>query len=150
MYLTIFIYLLATKNDVDKINDNIEGENKNEEQVEEAIEEAVEEDVESDEQVSDGEDINFVPLDPKVGEYWQVGSKDKRVLFVIVKTVESDGIGVNFFTSSAKGTALYTKRDRFLVISLQDFDKKVYPELQEKGSRGRTFYRFEDHEEDFM
>ena len=95
------LYLpLATKIDVHEINHNIEGENKTEEQVEEAVEEAVEEgveeDVESDEQVSDGEEINFVPLDPKVGEYWQVGSKDKRVLFVIVKTVEPDGIGVNF------------------------------------------------------
>ena len=141
MYLTIFIYLLATKNDVDEISHNIEVENKTEEQVEEAVE--------SDEEVSDGEEmINFVPLDPKVGEYWQVGSKDRRVLFVIVETVELDGIGVRFFRSSSKGTALYSKNDKFLMISLQDFDKKVYPEIQGKGSR--TFYRFEDHEEDFM
>ena len=83
--------------------------------------------------------INF---NPQIGEYWRV-KNNVSISYVVVESVESDIIGVKFFTS--KGTGNYSLSERPWTISPKNLDKRV-PPPKTKGQGRRTFYTFEDEE----
>ena len=106
-----------------------------------------------DKEEDEDDDLDFVEpqensegTNPKIGEFWRVGSREGNYYFVVVETVEADSIGVKFFKSSSRDTGMYFKNDRLYLICPQDLDKKVNaPNAIERGRR--TFYSFKTNEE---
>ena len=83
-----------------------------------------------------------------VGEYWKVGNNYGSYPYVIVETVEEQNVlGVKYFKSSSRGTAIHFKEEKSFYVCFNDLEKKV-PLPKEKKQGKRTFYIFEESLQD--